>query len=1047
MFYPIDGSSGTIDVCVNLPRTSPGQNFGVFELFDPGDFNAPTIVGNDNVICQTISYPTLDEDNEPIGYEVLSFYVVPIKEDTVLSIPIVQSISGELTLNGQTCDCDDAQSEISFGFTGRNNIVFGDDVTYNAPQGIDLSTLVNDPDCFLLSCFQDPSVSGSTEVAIIFDGILNVDIDYELGSLSSTRKSSLTLAPNAKINVLNGSTLTIQNTEVAGCRAMWDAITVEDGGELILDRSRIKDGDNAITVEENGTLLVKETEFKNFHRGIFASVNSNTSLTRADVSVFGSTFDFKTSDGLYSEDDGFLPAPRLLPPYAGQIPAASAVFQNIRSGITFAAIPLGSSNFGSRFNRIQNMENGIVFNNSAGVISGTRIFDIVDQGSSATGNGLYLIGDEWPFLTTRQVKVFAEDGNQGGVEISRMTTGFRLRDGSNLFVRDAVITDVENGLYDEGGKRIRFFENYVESSQNGFYRILDDFAAQSLIRGNTFIAGGNLQESLGIGLIDVGVNTAARHEIRKNVVTLAGAQYGLFSVGGRRVSVTGNEVDWSGNMFGTKGMVFVGGDRRYVRGNLISGNTGQSFTETTGMEFIGVDRPLPSCNTLNNVETGMFFFGNNQGSSVRGNEFQDAGIGLQLGYDLPFVDDPTIIGEQIHHGNRWTGTYQGFGAAFFNSSFSDREESRFTVSPTTEGTLLPPSINPSAQIGWFIVAPPTTATYTCPDGLPPSGNLNQLGDSITNFAYVPPGSWLGTVRDASHRLYRAEALGEVQSTLFSNWNAWLAHPTNSSIPDFYDYEALMTNLPGVDSSRQATIDNLDGSVSSLMDSFFVETVKVYFDSTVNVAAVQATRSMLLDSIETIDIAAEALRDTLTLNHKANLQAASDILNMLPTTTIPESNLVAVDSFLYRMQVSGIAFLKNYESAIVAIAEQCPLDGGEAVYRARALAYGMGSSLAIDSLQNCGPTTGGDTKELSKPTPGALTVFPNPAQAEINVSSESTISEVLLHDMTGRLLLRTKNASKGKQVVTLPTSGLTPGVYLLEVLLVGEETEKQLIIIQ
>lgn len=1049
VFYPTDGSSGSVEVCVNLPRTTEG--YGNFEIYDLGDFNTATVVSNGgegtyNQICQTVNYPEFNADGDIIGHKLLTFYVVPVENTDEFIISRVRGINGSLSSNGQTCNCDGVDNQ-SLLYTGRLSDVFA--TYYDSSTPVNLSDVVAAPIGQSGKKFQDPSVSGSSTVEILFKGTLNVDIDYDLGNPSNAIFSTLTLGPDAKINILPGKTLTIRNTEVSGCRTMWDAFTVQDGGELVLEDSRIKQGKNAITVLDGGTLLSTATEFSNNKVSIYTPPAPNNSMSRVDIGVFGSTFDFKTSDGLYSTDDDFLPAPYLLEPHFGEIPDAAGVFENVRTGIVFADIPPAGNNLGERFNRFRNMANGLIFDNSSASVSGSRFSDMVSQSTVTTGNGIYLTGADGQFHTLTQVRIVSDNAAGGLVSFERMNTGVRLNNGGNVRVYDTEMYDVVNGLYSSSGKRIYFRRNYIESSQNGFYRVLDDLVGQSILTDNTFIAGGNLQGSLGIGMVNVGNNGLGRHRLIDNAITIAGAEYGIFGIGLKNFQSRYSTIDWTGNMFGTKGMSFEGGSRPTIFGSLITGTAGQPFTETSGMEFFGVDRPYVICNNIDDVETGMFFFGNNQGGLIRGNLFQDAGVGLQLGIDLPFIDDATIIGEQFHHGNRWTGAYQGFGAAFFNSSSLDRSNSAFTVNTSQNPSFAPPSINPSAQNDWFFNSSlATTVAYACPDGLPPTSNLNSIGRKLTRFLYSPPGTWTATIRDASYRLYRAEAMGEINSSIFGNWNNWISHPTNSSIPDFYAYEEVSSNLAGLNDSRLEAIDTLFGSVSSVQDAFASETVRYYFDSTVNANASAALRVSLLDSIETLELSTILLRDSLAAEYQTNVQTAAALAAALPTSTLVESNLAEIDDFTHLIQTVGLTALKNHQSTIVSIAEQCPLDGGEAVYQARAMAFALGASLVIDDLQNCSGGAGGGPGKMVERGPNQVKLFPVPASQELNFSAgEIEIRSITIRDLNGRTIRHKTFGKNGTVNGSFSTDDMAAGVYTVEIQLADGTTEKQLAIIQ
>ena len=56
-------------------------------------------------------------------------------------------------------------------------------------------------------------------------------------------------------------------------------------------------------------------------------------------------------------------------------------------------------------------------------------------------------------------------------------------------------------------------------------------------------------------------------------------------------------------------------------------------------------------------------------------------------------------------------------------------------------------------------------------------------------------------------------------------------------------------------------------------------------------------------------------------------------------------------------------------------------------------------------------------------------FPNPANSQIQIQSEEVIDELTIHDITGKVLLRTAKPSSNE---TVDVSGLTSGLYIIQV---------------
>ncbi len=78
-----------------------------------------------------------------------------------------------------------------------------------------------------------------------FNGDLIVDDDLTIDH------AHLVLDDNSRIRVLSGSTLTISDSWIHGCRVLWEDIRVEDGGTLIMNDVTVQDANIAIQGIEN----------------------------------------------------------------------------------------------------------------------------------------------------------------------------------------------------------------------------------------------------------------------------------------------------------------------------------------------------------------------------------------------------------------------------------------------------------------------------------------------------------------------------------------------------------------------------------------------------------------------------------------------------------------------------------------------------------------------------------------------------------------------------------------------------------------------------
>lgn len=382
LFYPGDGATGTATVCVTFPTVSSSS--GEFELYDSGDFTTVTQSGDFIELCRDISYPVLNDENDDVGFVKSSFYVRPSLEDATFA-PIVENISGSVSSNDASCSCDGA-SAFTFGFSpdfGRSQYTF--------PSGSNLSD-IEDQNCEY--CLPPLDNLNSRTNVYIYGGGVNVNVDYSFGLLGQDRRSSLTLGAGVDIVVEEGVTLDLKNVEIPGCSTMWGSITVKDGGELIIGpgsstlgaeiKSRISDGEHGIIVEDGGKLTVDNTVFSENYVSI--TTPDDGQFKSPIINVFGSEFNF--GEGVVEEE--VVVEPFLLQPYFGETPRAGIEIYDVEDGflVDYGLASTGPSKF-------ENLENGIIFENSIGYVSGT-VFDWMRSTNNVeSGNGILIKQDIW----------------------------------------------------------------------------------------------------------------------------------------------------------------------------------------------------------------------------------------------------------------------------------------------------------------------------------------------------------------------------------------------------------------------------------------------------------------------------------------------------------------------------------------------------------------------------------------------------------------------------------------------------------------------------
>lgn len=1048
---PDDGSTGSVDVCITLPISRSG--LPNFEIYDVGDFTSNVLTGNFRELCKIVTYPVFNEENEATSFEVLSFYVVPVDARSGFS-DIVTGISGSLATANNSCDCATGQNNLSVGFRPRKDAGGSlndpsDDVdrTYYIPNGANLSDLITNPGSSLFF-FQDPSVAGNLPTDIILEGELNVDMDYVMGTNENNSLSTLTLGDNSKITILEDYTLEIRNTEIGGCGTLWESITVEKEAAFLLSNSVVTNGLKAITVEKDGKLVVKNTEFKNNEVSIYVPEKNSESRSRQDVdiNVFGSSFNFRVESGFNGQDSPFAPDPIMLNPLFGEIPRAGAEFNQVSSGgILFAR---NEASF--KRNEFSNIANGIILDRSGGNVSGSNFQNIKSvSGQGPSGNGILITGSYRDF-SSGYTEIFSEENEPNGkVSFTNMETAIRINGGRNIRIEGTTMDFVEYGVRAEEANRIRFHENEVNATQYGFFRDGYGFWGRSYVRDNVFTAGSlpnGTTEPAAIRFTESVPNVFAYHHIWDNDIVLDGAMHGLLSTSTNRLYFRTNNISWAqGKMFGTNAVSVEGGRGMEMNGNLLQGTTGEAFTETSGVTLSSIYRPVVWCNTIVNVETQISVFGNNQNGKIRGNQLLNGGVGLQYGH--PVLNNSTFTGPQNHTGNKWIGPFVGFGAAYYNGDNQDFGFSRYFIDTGDDPAFLP-TLNPGTS-GWFLneVNSPEPF-YTCPANLPPSPvdiDGFDVVDMIVEGDYLPAGNWEADYWIADNRVLRSFRHGEVDSTQHPNWNVWRNSSKIHDITDYQTVEGLLENDFGLNSLQVLEIDSLFDEAETLQHDIALATIAKYQDPAVDTAFVDSLINAKRLSLYDNQIDFDTIFNLLDARKTQRINDAEIINNGLTGTSLPATLQQEMNTYAISISRGNLKDLAKYQAQITAIAEECPLNGGEAVYQARALAGTLGFQLTINAQENCENPSTPKSARNNAPLPKVL-VYPNPAKGEINFQlPEGVTDRLVVTDLNGRAVKETvfaKTVNSGR--ISLPP--LPSGVYVLTFYQDGNSTERQLITI-
>ena len=174
----------------------------------------------------------------------------------------------------------------------------------------------------------------------------------------------------------------------------------------------------------------------------------------------------------------------------------------------------------------------------------------------------------------------------------------------------------------------------------------------------------------------------------------------------------------------------------------------------------------------------------------------------------------------------------------------------------------------------------------------------------------------------------------------------------------------------------------------------------------------------------------------TARTAAAAQLASDNA-AIPASYLFELNEESVNDIFLNTIASGIySFDSLQQATLEAIAFQCPLTGGTAVFRARGLLSLVGDYDFGDDVVNCqevgNRSVNGSLEQIENE--GGLRVYPNPASAEITVvlpnGSDGDYTRLQLLDVSGKLVREVRTSQQAS--IRLDVSELPRGIYLCKV---------------
>jgi hypothetical protein len=911
------------------------------------------------------------------------------------------------------------------------------------------------------ACTFDQNPSPSFQ-SIYVRGTLEIDTDYCFKRNPGDDIEDgpfIMLDTDAKIIVKAGNELIIRR-HVLGCIEMWESIVVEEDAKLIVTGSLIQDGKTAVHATHGSVLDIYSSTFRDNYIGVkFEDDFINLPPPYIQLNKF--------------YNNRFLGTGSLKRPYSG-IKRPYAGVELIGTGTAnFTGTPHAENHF-------SNMINGIIATNSSFVVKHARFYDIKESivgDFPINGNGIYLNGME--FIGGAPI-VFVEStdgGVNGDPSFLNCDTGIKVIEGNALITGQKMIKvktgiDISDVNNDEV---VEIVGCWIEPIDYGI----------KLFNINAPLFNRYSNNNIFLSLIgtDGGRGTAIRGgivnkpEIMRSTIVLEEGKHGIWFDFINLGNIWENSIHYPNGVYDDFYGIRIGGGGALIRCNYIDGNTSLIFNgagdiiedlsdykSSTGI-YINNSNVELKCNYVRSNKIGIQAWGASMPSYLKGNDHSHDYISLLLGnYDSNGnTDGNAWIGAQgstmddpLHNGNRWLTNNSSndisgndiYGAVHFGSD-DIIAESIFKVNGDINiggsSEYVPAYNTPNSNsVTWFedeintafecVIAP---ANSDCISGIgDPDLMISSPNDSEIKIAQGQNLPVNGSFEKAinwsmgRHLFKKLKGNNDLISA-DTDMQSFVNSEENSSIGHFYNIDKGIRDAYDIDNDIIPQIESYRDQISAYHQAIY-ELDSLFNDDTTpsEYQLIVAQKTDLSNSIYPIFILNKNLLDQHSIERKSKIDLIKLENSNIPVIHIFEKNEQLINDIYLSYFTPGAADITDQViNQIKSVASQCPLSGGNAVFRARALLIPYDDK-EYDDVALCQRL---DSERVGGTTPEArLTVYPNPAydMVVIEIPKNLILGEESSLDLVNTLgqVVRTEKISNSSLRVEMNVKGLPSGLY-------------------
>jgi hypothetical protein len=725
-------------------------------------------------------------------------------------------------------------------------------------------------------------------------------------------------------------------------------------------------------------------------------------------------------------------------------------------------------------NIFDNLNTGIIIQNANVQIRNAAFSNITPDLSISRnaydGCGIYYADWQGGNLTVEGFGQYSNDLNfdqckvgirvaEGGASISNCTFGSTL---------SPLETAIECNYSPPSS--IQITENFIEAVNYGVNLQMVNGSDAVEVEGNIINIGsfGSVPRGAGIrvanasGYLMNGNLPAPNYKISNNSINLVrSSKCGISMEGANSFNVEHNLINMNAVHSNLYGIYQENSDACEVSCNEITGNLGGgNLSALSNQAGIRVKRSRLNsygCNTISNTHAGFRFDEPCNDTRIYGNSLGLHHTGLHIGVSGVIGPQPGNLSSRLP-GNIWTESCLSWDAIcenpmYYPYYFNDQSPyTQFTAATVHPQGWFRPDLRNNFECGPNSLSGPVSIAGYCstPSYLQEWGlndaDLDLIRDSLQFAEFSNELLWEMKM-DLYEKLQFNPELLEDSQAFMDFYNSYLTTP----IGGFVEVQELTAEYFNFDSATSAMLEQKQTSIRLILEEIEVLNAQVPGADEQQLLIIEQAIQNLQTDIQSLESSMNILLDQYYANALVVLNSALSENSIVNTSDQIEQNTQAVNEYyLSHFTNSGLsqsnppppgehevaaypALDPGVVTELLNIAEQCPLSGGKAVYRARAMYAMIDPEKTYNDELICLSQGIFYRQQKPKDSIGGFKIFPNPAQETITVRfelNEENETNLLIRNHLGQEILIRTLPSKEREC-TINIQSLINGVYWIE----------------